>query len=116
MRGQRSESEPISSTCRCPAAGGRRTIELTQEHDFPKREATSYYSHKLNELVRYAGLEKDRQADSLLNAALAINWNIVIVWNEGSRYERITAAKAQELYDAIAEATHGVLPWLKKRW
>jgi HEPN domain-containing protein len=90
--------------------------KLTQEHDFPKREASSHYSHKLNELVRYAGIEKDRQADSVVDAALAINWSVVIVWNEGSRYERITDAKAQELYDAIADPAHGVLPWLKKRW
>jgi hypothetical protein len=54
----------------------------------------------------------DRDADPLLDA----NWNIVKDWGEQSRYQRWSRAEAEELYAAITDADHGVLPWLKVRW
>ena len=52
------------------------------------------------------------QADSELKD----NWDIVREWNESKRYALISKAEAEDLYRAITERKHGVLPWLKRRW
>ena len=44
------------------------------------------------------------------------NWNIVKNWSEVSRYVHKTRNEAEELYEAITNKKHGVLPWIKRRW
>jgi hypothetical protein len=46
-----------------------------------------------------------------------VNWNTVRDWNEASRYDHSTSeAKARDMLIAVADATHGILPWLKTQW
>jgi hypothetical protein len=53
-----------------------------------------------------------RNADpDLLN-----NWRFAKDWSEEKRYHRIDKTEAEALYAAIADAAHGVLPWIKAQW
>jgi hypothetical protein len=85
--------------------------------EWPEKQfVADCHSHEILKLVRLAGLEVARAADAAVNPNLGTNWNIVKDWNERSRYERHSRAKAQRLYEAITHATDGVLPWIRARW
>jgi HEPN domain-containing protein len=85
----------------------------TRRHDFPEKPfADKCYTHDVEKLAVLAQLKTAIEADPLLKA----NWIVVKDWNEQARYERKTRAKAQELYDAITDPSHGVLPWIKSHW
>jgi hypothetical protein len=47
---------------------------------------------------------------------LLANWEAVRNWTEASRYAHTTRAKAEEMYDTIADKKHGVLTWIKPHW
>jgi len=81
-----------------------------------KQFVVECHSHDILKLVRLAGVDAARVADSTANPNLGANWNFVKDWNERSRYERHSLAKAQRLFDAITHVTDGVLPWIKARW
>ena len=90
---------------------------LTNQHDYPDKElAQRCYTHKVEILVKAAGLEAQRKADSIADPALGANWMIVKDWDEEARYRPWTEPQARRLYEAVAEATHGVLPWIKGHW
>jgi hypothetical protein len=85
--------------------------------EWPEKQfVADCHTHEILKLVRLAGLEGQRAADSAANSNLATNWGIVKDWTERSRYERHSLANAQRLYEAITNATDGVLPWIKARW
>jgi HEPN domain-containing protein len=91
--------------------------KLTNQYDFPDKQlANRCFTHSIEELVKVAGLEAQRNTDVAADADLKTNWTTVKDWSEASRSARMTLAEAQGLYDAITETTHGVLPWLKQRW
>lgn len=84
---------------------------------FPEKKfSENCYTHVIENLVKSAGLEEPRksamEADPLLNA----NWDIARDWSEQKRYHRMTNIEANELYQAIADDLHGVLPWIKSQW
>lgn len=74
------------------------------------------HTHEILVLIRLAGLETARTAAIAANPALAASLDIVKDWSEKSRYERHSQAEAQDLYDAITNASNGVLPWIKVHW
>jgi HEPN domain-containing protein len=88
--------------------------KTVKRHDYPdKQRVQQWYTHKLEDLVRFAGLKPALDADPDLSR----NWGIVKDWDEQARYERkTTRAEAQGLYNAITDPTHGVLPWIKAHW
>jgi hypothetical protein len=81
-----------------------------------KRFSQDAWSHDVENLVRLAGLEADRDAASLVNPVLHRNWQIARTWNEQSRYMRKTQAEAQQLFDAITDPAQGVMQWIRARW
>ncbi len=90
---------------------------LTNQHDFPDKEfAIKCFSHDIEKLVVLAQLQTQRKVDSDADPDLAANWLTVKDWDEQSRYEQKEQADAQRLLDAITDAVHGVLPWIKQRW
>ena len=91
---------------------------LTSQDDYPPKPKFihDYYSHEIEKLVKIAGLTAQRDADAAADPDLEANWQVVRDWTEESRYERRTQAQAQQLIAAIADAAHGVLPWIKRRW
>ncbi len=74
------------------------------------------HTHDIFALIRHAGLETARSAAVAANPALAASLDIVKDWSEKSRYERHSQTEAQEIYNAITDATNGVLPWIKAHW
>jgi hypothetical protein len=89
----------------------------TQEHDFPEKGASKYYSHDLEDLLGFARLRVDLDQTLQGNPAMMANWTIVQTWSEESRYEAgKTAQEATDLLNAIEDQTGGLLPWLLQRW
>ena len=90
----------------------------TQQHDFPDRKLVSQvFTHNLSSLVRAAGLESDLIGEIRSHPDFSDNWEVTKLWAEESRYDpNISAQAAQDLYNAVADPTAGVLAWLKKYW
>ena len=53
-----------------------------------------------------------RNADAILLA----NWEVVKGWSEEKRYHLIDEVEARELFNAVADVTHGVLSWVQMHW
>jgi HEPN domain-containing protein len=71
------------------------------------------FIHDLEKLLERAGLEQKM----VKNSPTELNWRIVAKWSEETRYELGTAQlEATELFNAVTDATNGVLPWLKRFW
>ncbi len=92
--------------------------KLTNEHDFPPKPKSihDYYSHEIEKLLKTAGLTAARDSDAAADPDLEANWSVVKDWTEESRYERKSEAQARRLIEAVTDAAHGVLPWIKQRW
>jgi len=90
----------------------------TREHDFPPPRSTieKYYTHNLKLLMESAGLDAQLKLDMKKDKELEINWYMVMLWNESSRYERHNERDAKGLYLAVKDPDHGVLKWLKQHW
>ncbi len=85
--------------------------------DFPDKEVVpKWWTHRIEELVVSAGLKKERDSDSQNDPDLDANWVTAKDWKESIRYEFKTKAEAQDLYDAVTDPKHGVLPWIALRW
>ena len=74
------------------------------------------WTHDIESLVVLADLKPDRDADTLANPALKLNWQRVKDWTEQSRYEQKTQAQAQHLFDAVNDPNDGVMQWIRLRW
>ncbi len=90
----------------------------TRRYDFPPPRALvdSYYTHDLSRLLRAAELEKDFAEARATDPALSDKWDILVLWSEQARYARSSKNQAAELYEAVTDPQHGVLPWLKTHW
>lgn len=87
----------------------------TNQHDFPdKFFAQKAWTHNLEDLIKL--VEPNYESEIGANSVLQVNWTLVKDWNERSRYERKTPDDARALFDAITDATNGVLPWIRNRW
>ncbi len=88
------------------------------KYEFPPGPdfSSKCFTHKIEQLVELVALTEVRKADTRADAVLRTNWNTVKDWNEHSRYERWSKAEAEELFTAITDTDHGVLPWLKVHW
>lgn len=87
-------------------------------HEYPPTRdfSSKCFTHSIEALVELADLASVRKIDADADPALETNWNVTRRWTEQSRYERWSKAQAEELYAAITDTDHGVLPWLKVRW
>jgi hypothetical protein len=74
------------------------------------------WTHNIEELVRLAGLRSALDLDMAANRQLGINWIYATQWKEISRYQTATEFNARRLYQAVAYAADGVLPWIRTRW
>jgi HEPN domain-containing protein len=90
--------------------------KLTNQHDFPDKDAAKCYTHVIENLVALAQVQNERKVDSDADPDLGANWLTVKDWTEQSRYAQSGQGDAQRLLDAITDAAHGVLPWIKQRW
>jgi hypothetical protein len=87
----------------------------TRAFDFPPRNASDYWVHDLEKLLKGAGLEPDLERDRGEDKRLAAYWYVVRDWKEDRRYRyngNDGERAAQELLQAISDPEHGVLQWL----
>jgi hypothetical protein len=93
-------------------------IKLLMTTDaFPEKQfSVNCWTHNVGKLLELARLKSAWDAASRVDSVLLGNWGVANIWSEQKRYERITEAEARELYDAVADATHGVLSWIKTQW
>jgi len=81
---------------------------------FPDKEfSKNCYTHAVEKLVGLAELDGARKTAADADPDLLANWVLVRDWSEEKRYHRIDKTEAEALYAAIADAAHGVLPWIK---
>lgn len=81
-----------------------------------RRFSENCWTHSALELVKLAGLEAARAADTAANPALLKNWLTVKDWTEQSRYQAVSHQKAKKLYAAITHKPVGVMQWIRARW
>ena len=91
-------------------------IERTGIIFLEKRFVESCWTHDIEPLVKAAGLVEARRSDTLSNLDRKLNWQRAQDWNETARYELKTEDDARDFYKAVADPTHGVLPWIKIHW
>jgi hypothetical protein len=84
---------------------------------FPDREfSKNCYTHDIEKLVGLAKLDGARKTAMNADPDRSTNWRFAKDWSEEKRYHRIDKTEAEALYAAIADAAHGVLPWIKAQW
>ena len=89
----------------------------TKRYEFPEKERVfSSYSHKLQDLVKVAGLEQALAAVVRTSTEFRTNWQVAKSWSEQTRYQRHRPEKAEELLAAVGDRTHGVISWIKQYW
>lgn len=91
-------------------------VERTGAIFLDRKFAEKCWTHDVESLVKAADLEATRGLDVATNPALRANWARVKDWSETSRYQQKTEAEARLLFEAVAEAANGVLPWIRIRW
>src|ERR1700687_3859041 len=90
----------------------------TNRFDFPDLKLVNKsYTHKLDELLKVAGIEDALKQAQKAHPTLTNYWRYVKSWDENSRYTSgITEKDARDLVLAIGDQTNGVLEWLKNWW
>ncbi len=91
--------------------------KLIKAEEFPDRTlANQCWTHDLGRLVVIAELVDELDDTIGADTVFAANWTKVKDWDESSRYLRIGKTNAMNLYRAITQTHHGVLPWIRARW
>jgi hypothetical protein len=89
----------------------------TKRYEFPEKERVfSSYSHKLQDLVKVAGLEQALAGVVRMSPEFRTNWQVAKSWSEQTRYQRHRSEKAEELLAAVGDRTHRVISWIKRYW
>jgi hypothetical protein len=91
--------------------------KATKRHEFPDRDhVNKSYTHKLDDLIKLAGLDKPHRTLMKSNSGFGRNWNTVSLWSEQSRYRTHDQASATAIVKAIMERRDGILAWLRRYW
>lgn len=72
------------------------------------------HSHKLSQLVAFAGLSQLLNAEKATLSPLWLNWQIVSGWDIEARYASRSTIEATDMVEAINARGSGVLAWLKR--
>ncbi len=95
-----------------------RVLDLTEYLDSGEI-SRSFKTHRLDDLVRLAGLQKKFEQAKLINPVLTMNWSLISVWNEQLRYSPIGTSPSllvQRIINALENRNDGVFTWIKKHW
>jgi HEPN domain-containing protein len=71
------------------------------------------FTHDLNKLLNLAELRSRLAGKQDDDPEFRARWEIVLRWDEGSRYDPRSRGPAEELIEAIENPEHGVLQWSK---
>lgn len=74
------------------------------------------YSHEFPKLIGTAGLTAELQKQVQSSQDFGTAWGVVNEWSPDDRYRSSSEQDAKELIEAISDATHGVLVWIKTHW
>ena len=89
----------------------------TNRYDFPeKQRVNASHTHSLEQLVKVAELESDRQKLERQDPEFRLKWRVAIDWSEQSRYELVSHDDAADLISAVSDRNHGVIAWVKRYW
>jgi hypothetical protein len=72
------------------------------------------FIHNLEKLIKLALMDDDLKRTSDADAEFKGRWDIVLEWNEASRYYVRERQDAAALIEAIDDPQHGVFQWLRK--
>jgi HEPN domain-containing protein len=91
------------------------------DRDYPDHGDMSrvFKTHKHDDLIILAGLEKKFDDACQNNLTLKSNWSTVTEWSEDFRYKPVGTGEKEKVQAAIVALqgkTSGVLTWLKKHW
>lgn len=89
-----------------------------KEFDYPDRKfVIDMYQHDLEKLAALdATLSVALEADVQRDLQLAANWSTVKDWDDEKRYDIVQEQQARSLYEATADATSGVMNWIRGKW
>jgi hypothetical protein len=91
--------------------------KLNNQFDWPEKSfVADSHTHDLAKLLRLSGLLGAFGAAGAADPTLGKNWDIIEEWDEHSRYLRWSYDDSKRLIEAIADPTHGVLPWIRMHW
>lgn len=95
-----------------------KVLDLT---DYPETGeiSRSFKIHRLDDLIRLAGLQRKFDAAKAANPRLLTNWSLVTEWKEEFRYKPVGSSprkRAEETISALEDRSDGVFTWIKKRW
>lgn len=79
----------------------------------------SFKTHKLDDLLLLAGLERKFEQAKIANPNLLTNWSLVTQWKEQFRYEPVGSSPrlhAQNTIAALEDRNDGIFTWIKKYW
>jgi HEPN domain-containing protein len=88
----------------------------TKAEDFPPKQASSFYTHRIRDLLAASELKNTFEALFRTDEELEANWGFVENWTEESRYEFRQKQDAETLLNAISDPTHGVLSCIRQFW
>jgi hypothetical protein len=74
------------------------------------------FVHDLDALAHHAKLEGAIGKTASVDPDFNTYWATVKDWNESSRYTIWTEKRARDMFRAVTDANHGVLPWIKQHW
>jgi len=105
-----------------------RIVQKFRRSELPDRTLVNdMYKHDLEKLLGLADLKGEFER-ARSDTEFALNWSAVKNWRSEARYEAFgrgvkpgrkgpgAEQRARELYKAITDRRHGVLPWLKRFW
>jgi len=81
-----------------------------------KKFSEKCWTHDVETLVKLADLETVRGLAIAANPKYGLNWQSAKDWNESARYEQKSELEARRLFQAVTDASNGVLPWIKIYW
>jgi HEPN domain-containing protein len=95
-----------------------RILDLT---DYPDTGdiSRSFKTHKLDDLLRLAGLQRKFDQAKAANPNLLTNWSLVTQWSEQARYHPVGTSprvRTEEILVALDDPVDGIFTWLKKYW
>ena len=81
-----------------------------------KKYSDKCWTHNLEDLVEYAGLEEELNKNFVSDPDFDQYWSSVRDWAEITRYRQSTEFDARRLFVAINDRSSGVLQWVKRHW
>lgn len=79
----------------------------------------SFKTHKYDDLIKLAGLDRKFDKAKKINSGLFTNWSLVTEWSEDFRYLPVGTSpkiRTQQIINALEDSKDGVFTWIRKKW